>query len=267
MKRIRWVVLLGAMAAWPMVAADSVTYTADGVATWTPSAPAAQINGEYAASRWGMFDLEARLETPAAGKVTLTIAGQAAAAATDGTTAVVRLGRVYLEKDGKLPLTIETEPANAAKPLPIQSLVFTPAPEGKPIVQSEDHSITLQARDSIVHGRTLRYEYRPDKNTLGYWGNEKDWVSWDFELRKPGKFIAFVMHGSGGGSEIEMAVGEQKLNWTTKNTGGFHTFTFLEIGTLTLTQPGPLSLTLKPTKKVGGAIMDLRQVILVPVLR
>lgn len=255
------------MVAWPLVAAETVTHTADGVVTWTPSAPGAQIKGDYVASRWGMFDIEAQLETPAAGTVRLTIGGKLLSAAADGASTAVKLGRVYLEKEGKFPVTIETEPANAAQALTIQSLLFTPAPEGKPIMQSEDLSITLHARDSIVHGRSLRYEYRPDKNTLGYWGNEKDWVSWDFELKKPGKFIVFVMHGSGGGSEIEVTVGEQKLNWTTKNTGGFHTFTFLEIGTLTLTQPGPLSLTLKPTKKVGGAIMDLRQVILVPVLK
>jgi|APGre2960657468_1045069.scaffolds.fasta_scaffold00532_13 hypothetical protein len=267
MKRIKKIIFLSAVLAWPVAAADTMTQTADGVATWTPGTPGTKIKSDYAASRWGMFDIAANLEAPAAGKVKLTIDGKDAAGTADGAAATVKLGRVYLEKDGRLPLTIETEPADAAKALTIKSLVFTPAPEGKPVVQSEDLSITLQARDSIVHGRTLRYEYRPDKNTLGYWGNEKDWVSWDFELKKPGKFIVFVMHGSGGGSEIEIAVDEQKLNWITKNTGGFHTFTFLEVGTLTLTKPGPLSLTLKPTKKVGGAIMDLRQVILIPVLR
>lgn len=265
---------MSAMLAWPALAADKVLHTADGIATWTPGTPGTKVKGDYAASRWGMFDITANLEAPAAGKVTLTIGGKAAAgtiiimsAMSDGSAATVKLGRVFLEKDGRLPLSIETDPDDTARALTIKSLVFTPAPEGKPVVQSEDLSITLQARDSIVHGRTLRYEYRPDKNTLGYWDNEKDWVSWDFELKKPGKFIVFVMHASFGGSEIEIAVDDQKLNWTTKNTGGFHTFTFLEVGTLNLTKPGPLSLTLKPTKKVGGAIMDLRQVILIPVLK
>lgn len=259
--------LLCGMISFTLAAADAVTVSPDGVATWTPGAPGAQIKGEYAAPRWGMYDVEAQLEAAASGKIKLSLGGKEAAGTSDGTGTAVKLGRVYLEKDGKLAVSIETAPADAAKPLTVKALVLTPAPEGKPIVQSDDLSITLHARDSIVHGRTLRYEYRPDKNTLGYWGNEKDWVSWDFELKKPGKFIVFAMHGSGGGSEIEIAVGEQKINWTTKNTGGFHTFTFLEIGTLTFDKPGPLSLTLKPTKKAGGAIMDLRQVILVPVLK
>ena len=39
---MRWVILLGAMGAWPLVAADTVTHTADGVAIWTAGAPGAQ---------------------------------------------------------------------------------------------------------------------------------------------------------------------------------------------------------------------------------
>lgn len=252
---------------WNAASADSVSHSPDGVVTWTPATPAAQIKGEYPASRWGMFDAEVQLTAPAAGKVKLSLAGKEFANPSDGTSETVKLGRVYFLKDGKHPLAIDTEPADAAKPLAIKALVLTPAPEGKPIVQDPDQSVTLHARDSTVHGKTLRFEYKPEKNTLGFWGNEKDWVSWDFEIKKPGKFIVFVMHGSGGGSEIEIAVGEQKLNWTTKNTGGYHTFTFLEAGTLSLDKPGNFTLTLKPTKKVGGAVMDLRQVILVPVLK
>ncbi len=254
------------VASW-LSAADTTAQTPDGVATWTPAAAAVQIKGEFNAPRWGMYDAEAQLDAPASGKIKGSIAGKELAGTADGAGATVKLGRVYLEKSGKLPVSFETEPADAAKPLSIKALVLTPAPEGKPVVQAGDQSITLHAHDCTVHGNGLRYEATPEKNTLGFWGNAKDWVSWDFELKKPGKFIVFAMHGSGGGSEIEIAVGEQKLNWTTKNTGGFHTFTFLEVGTLSLDTPGPVTLTLKPIKKQGGAVMDLREVILLPILK
>ncbi len=225
-------VLLVAVVSRSVRAADAATsQTADGVATWTAAAPGAQLKGEFTASRWGMYDVEALLEASAAGKVKGSIAGKELAGTSDGAAASVKLGRVYLDKSGKLPLALDAEAADAAKPLGIKSLVLTPAPEGKPIIQAGDLSIELHARDATVHGTNLRYENKPEKNTLGYWSNGKDWVSWDFELKKPGKFIVFAMHGSGGGSEIEIAVGEQKLNWTTKNTGSYHTFTFLEVGT------------------------------------
>ncbi len=249
------------------LAAGETATTPDGVATWTPTASGPNVKGDFAASRWGMYDIEAQVEAAVAGKIKGTIGGKELIGTADGVTTTVKLGRVYLDKAGKLPVSVETEPADAAKPLAVKALVLNPASEGKPILQADDLSITLHARDAIVHGNGLRYEINPVKNTLGYWGNAKDWVSWDFELKKPGKFIVFAMQGSGGGSEIEIAVSEQKLNWTTKNTGGFHTFTFLEVGTLALDTPGALSLTLKPIKKNGGAVMDLRQVILVPVLK
>jgi len=247
-------------------AGEVTTQLADGVVSWMPKCDVT-LDGDFTATRWGMYDVEAQLNAPAAGKISGTIGGKALSGVSDGVAALVKLGRIYLDKPGKLPVVLNSETADISKPVAMKGLVLTPAPEGKPIVQADDLSITLHARDAIVHGTTLRYEVKPEKNTLGYWGNVKDWVSWDFELKKPGKFIVFAMQGSGGGSEIEIAVGEQKLNWTTKNSGGFHTFTFLEVGTLTLDTPGPVSLTLKPIKKAGGAIMDLRQLILVPVLK
>ena len=71
---------------------------------------------------------------------------------------------------------------------------------------------------------------------------------------------------SGAGDDTR-PVADQTLNWTTKNTGSFHTFTFLQVGTLTFDNPGLKTLTLKPAKTVTGFVMDLRQVILLPVLK
>jgi hypothetical protein len=248
-------------------AADSTVSDADGIVTWTPSQPGSNVQGTYKPTRWGMYDVEARLQNAAAGHVKLTIGGKEWDATSDGTAPAMNLGRIYIDADIEQPLAIQAEPADAKKPLVVTSLVFTPAPEGKPIVQSGDLSITLHARDATVHGVRLRYEFRPDKNTLGYWSNPRDWVSWDFEVKKPGKFIVFVMQGSPGSKDIQIAVDDQMINWTTKNTGSFHTFTFLEVGTLTFDTPGIKTLILKPAKTVTGFVMDLRQVILLPVLK
>ena len=211
--------------------------------------------------------LKAQLESAAAGKIKVAVAGKELSGASDGTAASVKLGRVYIEKTEPQPVAIETDPADPGKPLKVKSLVLTPAPEGKPIVQSDDLSITLHARDATVHGVNLRYETKPEKNTLGFWSNPKDWVSWDFELKKPGKYIVFVMYGSSGGKDIEIALAEQKLNFTTKDTGGYHTFTFFEAGRVSFDKPGTQTLTFKPSPATGGGVMDLRQVILLPILK
>lgn len=247
-------------------AADSTASDADGVVTWTPEKAGPAIKGELKPTRWGMYDVEARLESPAAGKAKLTLGDKSLSAAADGAAPVVRLGRVYLDTANPRPVTIESEPADAKKPLVVKSLVLTPAPEGQPIVQSGDLSITLHAHDATVHGVNLRYEFRPDKNTLGYWSNPKDWVSWDFEVKKPGKFIVVAMQGSPVSKEIHITCDGQTINYTTKNTGSYHTFTFLEVGTLTFDKPGTKTLNLKPAEG-RGPVMDLRQVILLPVLK
>ena len=260
-----WVTVCSA-AATIAFAADSSASDADGVVTWTPAKPGAQIKGELKPTRWGMYDVEAQLESPAAGKAKLTLGAKELSGSADGAAPIVKLGRVYLDTADRRPVTIETKPTDAGKPLVVKSLVLTPAPEGQPIVQSGDLSITLHAHDATVHGVNLRYEFRPDKNTLGYWSNPKDWVSWDFEVKKPGKFIVVAMQGSPVSKDIQITCDGQTINYTTKNTGSYHTFTFLEVGTLTFEKPGNKTLNLKP-KPGPGPVMDLRQVILLPVLK
>ena len=262
-----WIWMMVLVTASIISAADSAVSDPDGVVTWTPSQTGSHVHGTYKPMRWGMYDVEARLENAAAGEVKLTLGGKELTGTSDEAATAVKLGRIYIDTEDERTVSIDADSANDKKPLIVKSLVFTPAPEGKPIVQSGDLSITLHAHDATVHGVILRYEFRPDKNTLGYWSNPKDWVSWDFEVKKPGKFIVVVMQGSPGSKDIQIAVGDQKINWTTKNTGSFHTFTFLEVGTLTFDKPGIQTLTLKPASNVKGFVMDLRQVILLPVLK
>lgn len=255
--------LMGAAA----TGADSVKTDADGVVTWTPEMPGPKVVGKYKPGRWGTYDIEVRLEAPAAGKIKASVDGKDLTGTADGAVSDVKLGRIHLDGAGERPVTIETEPADAGKPVVVKQLVLTPAPEGKPITQADDLSITLHARDATVHGVNLRYEFRPDKNTLGYWSNSKDWVSWDFEVKKPGKFVVYVMQGSPGTKDMEITAGQQVLKWQTKNTGSFHTFTFVEAGTLAIEKAGHVTLDLKPAKDVKGSIMDLRQVMLLPELK
>jgi len=245
-------------------AADVAVANSDGVVTWTPAQPGPHIQGKFKPSRWGMYDVEAQLTSPAEGKVTVTIDDKKLEA--NATGASVKLGRFYIDTEKQRDITIDAKPADAGKAVEVKSLVFTPAPEGNPVVQSGDLSITLHAHDATVHSVNMRYEFRPDKNTLGYWNNPKDWVSWDFEVKKPGKFIVVVMQGSPDTKPIQITVADQTLNYNAKNTGSYHTFTFLEVGTITIDKPGNYTLNLKP-QGPKGPFMDVRQIILLPVLK
>ena len=101
-----------------------------------------------------------------------------------------------------------------------------------------------------VHGTTVRYEPQPNKNTVGYWTNKDDWVSWDFQLDRPGKFEVVILQGCGkgsGGSEVEFSLGDKpdlKLKTVVEDTGGFQNFVPRTIGTVELSA-GPHTLSVR----------------------
>lgn len=152
---------------------------------------------------------------------------------------------VVLELEGKL----ETSP-----------LAVQPADDGR---------IVLHARDAIVHGRTLRYEPEPHKNTVGYWTDPRDSVSWPFHVINPGTYKVDILQGCGkgsGGSTVEFAVDDkQVLKVTVQDTGGFQNFVNRPIGQFHFARPGRYTLTVKATHKPGLAVMDLRKVTLTAV--
>jgi arylsulfatase A len=136
---------------------------------------------------------------------------------------------------------------------------------GKIIPQSADGNVLLHARDVRIHGTTVRYEPQPHKNTIGYWTRVEDWVSWDFEVSKPGKFSVEILQGCGqgsGGSEVDFVIGTQKLSMKVQETGGFQNFVERTLGTVTLDKTGAHKLEVRPRTKPGIAVMDLRSVTL-----
>ncbi len=143
----------------------------------------------------------------------------------------------------------------------------TPNPAYRPNPQAADGTVTLHARTATVHGVQLRYEPLPHKDTLGFWTRADDFATFEFELSKPGTFAVEVLQGCGkgsGGSAVELSVGDAKLAFTVKDTGGFQAFEARTVGTLVIDKPGRHTLTVKPRTKPGVAVMDLRRVVLTP---
>lgn len=135
------------------------------------------------------------------------------------------------------------------------------------IIAQSDGTIRLHARDAFVRGRVLRYEPQRFKDTLGWWTQPDDWASWMFELSRGGRYELAALQGCGtgsGGSEVRFSIGDGSLTTTVIETGGFQNFTHRVLGELTL-GPGRHTLEVRPLRKPGVAVMDLREVILRPV--
>ncbi len=143
----------------------------------------------------------------------------------------------------------------------------TPNPDYKPNLQAKDGTITLKGLWGDAHGVMLRFEPLPHKNTFGFWVNKDDYITWEFEVTKPGTFAVELTQGCGkgsGGAEVELSVGESKTTHTVKDTGGFQAFEKIAAGKLTIEKAGRHTLTVKAKTKPGAAVMDLQQVVLTP---
>ncbi len=142
-------------------------------------------------------------------------------------------------------------------------------PVGEPMVAeaAADGSVTLPAHWAVPHGRLLRYEPQPHKNTVGYWADEADWCEWRFRIEKPGKFSIQLLQGCGkgqGGSSVKITAAGQSLDYTVEDTGGFQNFVEKPVGNVSIEKPGEFTLEIRAVKKAKGAVMDVRQVRLVP---
>lgn len=139
---------------------------------------------------------------------------------------------------------------------------------------NKEGELVLPAHGAVVHGEKLRYEPQPHKNTVGYWQNEKDWCEWNVSLPAQQKYDVYILQGCGegqGGSTVQVIAGDQKLEFAVEDTGHFQNFKERYLGRLLLmpdradSGASPQTIKLVPIHKAKGAVMDVRQLRLVPV--
>src|ERR1041384_3617076 len=112
-----------------------------------------------------------------------------------------------------------------------------------------DGIILLHASEAIVHGKNLRFEPQPNKNTLGYWTLPTDWAEWKFTVDRPGVFDLEVWQGCGkgnGGSDVRVEVAGQNFDFVVDETGHFQSFIPRQLGRVHITKAGEFHLAMKP---------------------
>lgn len=187
--------------------------------------------------------------------------------------------KAYLLADpSRAALPIQTEGGDllitlpSAAPDPVDSVVVLEL-DGAPKVDNSirpgpDGSLTLEAEDADIHGKTVRYEHQEKKDCIGFWTDASDWISWDIRLPKPGHYAVELAMSCGvgsGGSRYAVSIGGASLTATVAETGDFLNFTSVTLGSLTVPKEGHFTLSVKPITKPGLAVMDLRRVVLKPI--
>lgn len=177
------------------------------------------------------------------------------------------LGTVYIAKPGHIPFSLLTPPTDDGT-FTVEEIALIPAPEGDKIMPSAEGHITLLAKDATTWSESMRYEPKSEKNCLGYWTEPDDMAEWEFEVTKPGRYKVAIFHGCGGGnhgSEVAIKHGEQKLKFTTQDTGGFQKWKEVPVGEIEIKTPGVQRLIIDPENKVKSAVLDVQKVVLTPV--
>jgi arylsulfatase A len=127
--------------------------------------------------------------------------------------------------------------------------------------------VQLEAPSADVHAQKLKYELAPHKDTLGFWVDPTDWVSWDCEVPQAGRYAVEVLQGCGkgsGGSMVEIQVADRALRFFVEETGHFQRFIPKRVGELEL-PAGRATVAVRAIEKKGSAVMDLRRLTLVRV--
>jgi hypothetical protein len=181
-------------------------------------------------------------------------------------------GEIYLAKDGKVELVVRAKKLSGAALMNLKAVVLEPTFESpeRPR-QAEDGSFTLKASEAVVNGVKLRYEPKPEKNTLGYWTQAGDQARWEFQVDRPGTFDVEVLQGCGtgqGGSTMSLLFSRgvgTNLEFVVEETGHFQNFVPRIVGRVVASDAGPASLVVKPAKIAKAAACDIRQIRLIPV--
>jgi arylsulfatase A len=173
---------------------------------------------------------------------------------------------LYVDFDPSVQKAGATAAADGLKWQAWREAMNAAAKGNKPRVTPANGIISLHARAATVHATKMKYEEQTYKNVLGFWVNPADWAEWTFETAAEGTYTLDILQGCGkgsGGAEVEFAIGEQKLRTKIVETGHFQHMIRRDLGTVKL-PAGKHTLTVKPQTKPGAAVMDLREVRLIP---
>ena len=161
----------------------------------------------------------------------------------------------------------------ATAPDPIASVVVaeiagSPVVLPQPVQASDDGTIKLTAVDADIHGSTARLEGRRELN-IGHWTDPKEYVTWPVRITRAGAYQAEIVYAcetDTAGGEFTLAVADQNLTGRVVGTGEkAGTYKAITVGTLNIQKPLTTEVAVKPTKKPGSIVMNLRSVVLRPV--
>jgi len=178
----------------------------------------------------------------------------------------------WLFANGADGVHLKNLPATSPDPLvPVIAVKMEGAVRPMPVSgpkQQADGTLTLLAVDADVHGSNVRLEKKgQNPPNIGYWTNVKDTVTWEVTLEKGGTFrvaLEYSLAPNSKGATIAIEFGKAKTIEVPLEAGkDFLDFRTVDLGKVEL-PAGAVTVTVRPLKKPGVAVMDLRRIELKP---
>ncbi|MBI2298030.1 MAG: alpha-L-fucosidase [Armatimonadetes bacterium] len=152
-----------------------------------------------------------------------------------------------------------------ADPVTAVKLVLDGPPEvDRSVHAAADGSFTLPARLAQVDGGHARYESGDGRDNIGYWTDSGDTVSWEVQVERGGVYTVALDYASEvEGAEFQVTNSVAKVTGKVARTGGWKSFVTVVLGPWPL-PAGLQTITVRPTKMPGFAVMNLRSIVLTP---
>jgi alpha-L-fucosidase len=133
------------------------------------------------------------------------------------------------------------------------------------IKQADDGTLTLLAQDCEIEGHTARVEQKGNNpKNIGYWTNADDKAIWHARITKPGKYevtVEYALDPGSKGAEYTIEFGDKQIAARPEVTKSWIDFRSATVGTVELGS-GDITVRVRPTKKPGQAVLDLRNITL-----
>ena len=131
--------------------------------------------------------------------------------------------------------------------------------------QHPDGVLVLSALDSKVNGTKAKLETHPGNHRIGFWSNAKDTVNWSFSA-KPGEYDVELVYSTASkdGTEVRITFDKTSVDARLESTGTWYMYTAIPVGRIKLNGTRQHTASVACTKKVGGAVMNLKAVVLHP---
>jgi putative membrane-bound dehydrogenase-like protein len=151
----------------------------------------------------------------------------------------------------------------AATPKPQRKLIEGNTPQ---LIQAApDGSLRLAAANAEIYGKTLVLELQ--YGNLGYWSSQDDHAAWTVRIPRSAKYSVwfdFACDANSAGNGFVVETDDGSLSGYVASTGDWDTYRRTKVGELTL-KAGERRIVLRPEGKINGALMDLKNIRLVPV--